>query len=327
MASWRQLLDDATRALDAAGVTAASTEARWMLEEVSGYDAAELLANRGDDAPARAVARLQGMVARRAAGEPLQYVLGHWSFRDLDLLVDPRVLIPRPETEVVAEVALDEAVRLGARRGRPRTFTRSHTPRPFTIADLGTGSGALALALATQLPEAEVWATDVSEDALAVARANLAGIGTAATRVRVASGSWFDALPPFLRGHVRLVVSNPPYVANREMQSLPADVADHEPMEALVSGPTGLEAIERILADAPSWLVANGSVVCEIAPHQSVDAVAVALEHGFEEAFTRPDLAGRERVLVARRRIGWPGWPTSSTSTRCSSGSGTGPRP
>jgi release factor glutamine methyltransferase len=300
--SWRELLDGATRTLTDSGVRAASTEARWMLEEVSGSELSELLADGSDAAPVRAAARLDDMLARRVSGEPLQYVLGHWAFRDLDLIVDPRVLIPRPETEVVAEVALEEAVRLGTKRGPARTWTAARrSSTRSTVADLGTGSGALALTLAAELPETEVWATDASEDALAVARANLTGLGTSATRVRVASGSWYDALPPYLRGHLRLVVSNPPYVANAEMAALPDEVARYEPMDALVSGPTGLEAIERVLAGAPAWLEPNGAVVCEIAPHQAVDAVAIAFEHDFDEAFTRPDLAGRERVLVARR--------------------------
>src|SRR5438105_5970876 len=141
------------------------------------------------------------MVARRAAGEPLQYVLGRWAFRTLDLMVDRRVLIPRPETEQVVEVALAEARRLHAR----------------IAADLGTGSGAIALSLAAELPGVDVWATDVSADALAVARANLAGIGTfAAARVRIQEGDWFGALPPELRGRLDIVVSNPPYIGDDE---------------------------------------------------------------------------------------------------------------
>lgn len=263
------------------------------------------------------------MVERRVAGEPVQYVLGHWSFRRLDLLVDRRVLIPRPETEVVAEVALEEAVRLGAKRGKRGSWAGTDTD--YYVADLGTGSGALALALADELPRAAVWATDVSEDALAVARANLAGSGTAAARVRLATGSWFDALPVWLRGELRLVVSNPPYIANSEIASLPPEVAEHEPLQALVSGPTGLEAIERVIVGAVDWLEPSGAVVCEIAPHQAVDGVALALESGYDEAFVRPDLAARDRVLVARRRVGSAEWRTSSTSTRCSNDSVTEP--
>lgn len=319
MNTWHDLCDDARRSLAAAGIASAAAEARWMLEEVSGYEPAELFRNGADRPPERAVARLTSMVERRVAGEPVQYVLGHWSFRRLDLLVDRRVLIPRPETEIVAEIALEEAVRLGATRGKRSSWAATDTD--YYLADLGTGSGALALALVDELPRAQVWATDVSEDALAVARANLAGAGTAAARVRLAVGSWFDALPVWLRGQLRLVVSNPPYVANSEIVSLPPEVAGHEPLEALVSGPTGLEAIERVVVGGAEWLEPSGAVVCEIAPHQAADAVGLALDSGYEQAFVRRDLAGRDRVLVARLRVGSSRWPTSSTSTQCSSDS------
>lgn len=236
---------------------------------------------------------------RRVAGEPLQYVLGSWSFCGLDLLVDRRVLIPRPETEVVAQVAIEEVRRLGERVGRPDPWGGALTH--YAVADLGTGSAALALALASALPEAEVWATDVSEEALDVARANIAGSGTPATRVRLASGSWFEALPTALRGRLRLVVSNPPYVAEHEVAGLPAEVAGWEPIGALVSGPTGLEAIEAIVAEAPGWLDPTGTLVLELAPHQAGVAIELALAAGFVAAHVLADLAGRPRVLVARR--------------------------
>ncbi len=128
----------------------------------------------------------------------------------------------------------------------------------YAVADLGTGSGAIALALARELPDAEVWATDASDDALAVARANVAGVGSAATRVRVANGSWFDALPDELRGTLRVVVSNPPYVAEHEVADLPLDVAEWEPRAALVSGPTGYEALEALIAEAPALARSGG---------------------------------------------------------------------
>ena len=239
------------------------------------------------------------MVERRLGGEPLQYVLGRWQFLGLDLLVDRRVLVPRPETEVVALTAIEEAVRFGARRGAGDPWRAADTI--YAIADLGTGSGALALALATELPDAEVWATDVSDDALAVARANLAGIGTAATRVRLLAGSWFGGLPDALRGGLRLIVSNPPYVAEHEVAALPSAVADWEPRGALVSGATGLEAIDAIVAEAPAWLEpTGGALVLELAPHQAEHAIARAVAAGFAEAEVRPDLAGRDRVLIAR---------------------------
>jgi release factor glutamine methyltransferase len=295
--SWQKLREDAERSLASGGVEDAATEARWMVEHASGYDAAELVAAEDELAGSRPAAYLTELVARRVDGEPLQYVLGCWTFLGLDLLVDERVLIPRPETEVTARVAIDEAVRLGARRGRPDPWGGAATT--YRVADLGTGSGAIALAMAAELPDAEVWATDSSQDALAVARANLAGTGLPSTRVRLAAGSWFDALPSRLCGHLRLVVSNPPYVAESELEQLPAELR-HEPRDGLVSGPTGLEAIEVIVRDAPGWLDAVGTLVCEIAPHQS-DAVRRAAAAGFDEVLVQRDLPGRDRVLVARK--------------------------
>ncbi len=278
MTRWRDLrAEAATRVGD--------REARFIVEEVSGFNAAEWVAAADTEPTPRQAARLREMVERRMQGEPLQYVIGSWSFRSLDLMVDPRVLIPRPETEWVVEIALEECVRLDLRRG--------------TVADLGTGSGAIALALAAALPGAEVWATDVSEDALVVARANVAGC--AARNVRVVAGSWFEALPAELRGELALIVSNPPYVAEHEVADLPALVVDHEPRGALVAGPTGLEALTIVIDHAPDWLCRPGTLVCEIAPHQADAVTELALTAGFDDAFVRLDLTGRPRVLVARR--------------------------
>ena len=297
MTTWRDLLDHAERSLTDAGTDSPEAESRWIIEEASGFDTGELLVHGSEPAPQVAVARVGAMLERRAAGEPLQYVLGSWSFRGLDLLVDPRVLIPRPETETTAEHAIDEVQRLGERRGPADPWAGSATA--YAVADLGTGSGALALALAAELPDAEVWATDVSEDALVVARANLAGAGLPAARVRVARGEWFDALPDALRGKLRLVVSNPPYVSEAEYPDLPPEL-HREPVVALVSGPTGLEAIEAVVAAAPEWLEPDGVLVLELAPHQAERAVELALAAGYAEAVIRHDMTARPRVLVAR---------------------------
>jgi release factor glutamine methyltransferase len=296
--SWRELRARAERELRAADLPDPGSEARWMVEHVSGYEGAELIVSDDEPATARAAEQLGALLARRAGGEPLQYVLGGWSFRGLDLLVDSRVLIPRPETEITAEVAIEEAERLGARRGTADPWAGIATS--YAVADLGTGSGALALALAAELPDAEVWATDASEDALAVARANLAGAGQPAVRVRLTDGEWFDALPVELRGQLRMVVTNPPYVAESELAGLAAEVREHEPRYALVSGPTGLEAIGTIVAEAPAWLQPGGALVCELAPHQRDAAIERAKAAGFAEALVRLDLTGRPRVLVAR---------------------------
>ena len=284
VAPWRSLLAEATDRLRDAGIDNAGQEARWLVERATGCTAAELAEQLGRPASERGATHLDNMLERRLAGEPLQYALERWAFRTLDLYVDRRVLIPRPETEVLAEVALDECRRLGAR----------------VAVDLGTGSGALALSLAVERVGLEVWGTDVSAGALAVARANLAGLGHAATRVRMVEGRWFAALPADLAGRVDVVVTNPPYVADGEMADLPAEVHDWEPHQALRSGPTGLEDIERIVAEAPRWLARPGSLAVELAPHQAERARRLAIGAGFTTATVWPDLAGRDRILLAR---------------------------
>ncbi len=260
-------------------------DARRIVERVSGYDGAELIVHLDERAPERARVECARMATRRETGEPLQYAIGGWGFRRLDLYVDRRVLIPRPETEQVVEVVRDELHRLEVRAP--------------VVVDLGTGSGAIALSVAVEVPGASVWATDVSPDALAVARANLAGIGgRVATRVRLLEGSWFDALPGELRGQVQLLVSNPPYVADDE--TLPALVSDWEPADALRAGPTGLEAVGAIVAGASVWLARPAALVVEIAPHQAERATALAREAGFADVDVRADLSGRPRALVGR---------------------------
>jgi release factor glutamine methyltransferase len=309
MASWRDARVATEARLRDGRVERPDQEARWMLERVSGYDGAEFVVAEHEDATEPALATLDAMVGRRLGGEPLQYVLGVWQFLGVELLVDPRVLIPRPETELVAQCALEEAERLGLRRGGGDVW--SGTVTADVVVDLGTGSGALALALATELPDAEVWAIDTSEDALRVARANVAGVGgSAATRIRVAQGSWFDALPAELRGEVHVVVSNPPYIAEHEVAELPRSVIDWEPYGALVSGPTGLEAIEAVVAGAAEWLDPDGGVlICELAPHQSDAAAELARAAGFAEVSVQRDLTDRNRVVIARTA-------TSDTSAR-----------
>jgi release factor glutamine methyltransferase len=260
-------------------------EARWILEEASG----EQLGTAGaEPVPKNAHARVVDMVERRRSGEPLQYVLGSWSFRGLDLMVDRRVLIPRPETEQVVEVALRELDRFDG--------------EDHVAVDLGTGSGAIALSIAHERKRVQVWAVDASPDAVAVAQANLAGLaGWAATRVRIVEGDWWGGLPADLKGRIDLAVSNPPYVSSAEMEALPREVVDWEPKHALEAGPAGTESVERILRAAPEWLTSSGTVVLELAPHQADSARALALSIGFGEVAVEPDLAGRPRALVARR--------------------------
>lgn len=281
--SWGELLHETVARLTGAAIDDAEISSRRIVEEASGWDGAELALHLGDLATVRGVSRLDAMVARRIEGEPLQYVVGRWSFRMLDLMVDSRVLIPRPETEEVAGWAIDEARRF---------------ERPLVV-DLGTGSGAIGLSVVTEVPDSMVHLTDVSEAALEVARANLAGIGRAASRVSISRGSWFDALASDLRGSIDVIVSNPPYVGDRE--HLPQLVADWEPTIALRSGPDGTRDLESLVEEAARWLAPSGSLVLEMAPTQTSQIASLAEGRGFEHVEVRVDLAGRPRSIIARK--------------------------
>ncbi len=292
--SWRDLLEETRGRLAAGPVEVGPEEARWIVEEVTGLAAADLLRSLDSPATVRGVARLDALVARRLAGEPLQYVLGHWPFRALDLLVDARVLIPRPETEGVVDAALAALARGGGGSAVDGAPALGGAP---VVVDLGTGSGAIGLSLAWEVPAADVWLVERAPGAAAVARANLVALGRAGRRVRLVEGSWFEPLPDALRGGVDLVVSNPPYVAADE--ALPDVVEDWEPGEALVSGPTGLEAIELIVAAAPTWLRPGGALVVEIGETQGPAVLALAAAADLTDAVIHLDLAGRPRTLVA----------------------------
>jgi release factor glutamine methyltransferase len=287
-----------------AEVVGAPHEARFIVDEALGLG---LVLGHPDpptgplDPGAAAAARR--MAARRAAGEPLQYVFGHWSFRSLDLVVDRRVLIPRPETEQVVEVALAEARRLRHARG--------DAGGGLVAVDAGTGSGAIALALAAELGPGvvrQVWGVDASTDALEVAATNLdtqrsSGVDGAA-RVELARGDWLEALPVELRGSVDLVVANPPYVSEDEWAGLAPEVRS-EPRRALVAGAArdgspGLADVEVLLEQCRAWLRRPGTAVIELAPAQAGPAQRLAKSHGYDEVRVEPDLAGRPRALVVR---------------------------
>lgn len=286
MVTWRELLADAAAQFASAGVDEPAVSARRIVEECSGADGSELALVLGDDVTERGVAAFDRRVERRLAGEPIQYVVGRWGFRTLDLFVDHRVLIPRPETEIVAGAAIDEVRRL---------IAAGHDP---TVADLGCGSGAIGLSIVAEVGTVDVWLTDVSEDAVTVARGNLAGLGARGTRGRLAVGSWFDALPIDLKGRLGVVVSNPPYIAAAE--ELEPAVADWEPSNALIAGPSGTEALDAIVDEAGSWLIDEGALVLEMSPWQT-GAVAEQAASRFLEVEVVDDLQGRARAVIARR--------------------------
>ncbi len=259
-------------------------EARWLCEVAVALDGAEFDAALDEPVTERMVAHLDAMLARYRAGEPLPYVLGRWSFRHLDLAIDRRVLIPRPETELVAGAAVELARAVPDRR---------------LVADLGTGSGAIGLSLAVELPVdgTTVWITDTSEDALAVAGANLAGIGRAAANVRIGRGSWFEALPCGERFDV--IVANPPYVAIASPELAPS-VREWEPAAALFAGADGLDALREIVRCAPSHLTVDGWLVLEIGADQGRAVRTLLGDAGFVDIEIRSDLTGRDRIALGR---------------------------
>ena len=236
--------------------------------------------------PPETVARIRGAAARRVRGEPLAYCVGLVGFRDLVLAVDPRVLIPRPETEIV----VDEALRAAA--GRPGGVA----------VDIGTGSGAIALSLATEGPFDRVIATDISMDALAVARANAARVGAEGRvdfRAGVDLAPLGDLKPP--GAQARVIVSNPPYIAYTEAAALPESVRAWEPPVALFADRDGMARYEALLAGAPPLLEPGGWMVLEVDARRARETASLAGALGYQQVRLVQDLAGRERVLVAQR--------------------------
>jgi release factor glutamine methyltransferase len=228
-------------------------------------------------------ARIVAAAEKLKGGMPMQYAVGRAAFRHLTLQVDPRVLIPRPETELLVEIAL------------------AHAGGGGTVADIGTGSGAVALALASEGQFARVIATDISADALDVARANLAAI--AEDRRGVVEFRQGDLLTPILGERVRAVVSNPPYISPAELADLPAGVRDWEPHLALFSADDGMAAIRAIVRDAPAVLEPGGILVMEVdARRAGLARDAAATDARYRDVELRLDLTGRERFLVARHK-------------------------
>ena len=282
-------LDAAIAALKGTSETARS-DAEELLSRLLGISRSALHLERDRALGEEQEARLEVWIQRRRHGEPVQYVTGRAAFRGLDLAVTTSVLIPRPETEQLVESVLEV---LSAERAR--------WPAP-RILDLGTGSGAIALALAQEWPAAIVTATDQSKDALEIAKANAREHGLEA-RVLLLHGDWFEAVAADERFEV--VVSNPPYIAETERDILPPEVREHEPSEALYSGPSGLEALRTIVDESPRHLVGHGLLALELAEMRAQEVLAwLDGAHDWQDVSLRDDLAGRPRILRARRQPG-----------------------
>ena len=284
--SWEELLSETTRRLEGDN---SALEAKWMIEEVSGVTN---LHDYQEQAKPIQLKRLSKLIARRLTGEPLQYVLGRWQFRELDLFVDDRVLIPRPETEILVGYALEEC------KSKKNQLDET---RSLNVADLGCGSGAIGLSIAREIQEVSVWWTYVSEGAIAVTRANLAGLGMVGQKVSISQGSWFEALPQEMLEKLDVIISNPPYISDSE--ELPLEVSEWEPSSSLRSGPLGTEDLSFLLNNSIEWLSAEGQLILELAPMQADQMVEEAKNLNFREVQLRNDLTGRDRVLMAKKPL------------------------
>ena len=220
--------------------------------------------------------KLRELVKRRAAGEPLQYITGETEFSGLTFTVDPRVLIPRPETELLVEVVLQR--------------------KPSKIVDVGTGSGCIAISIAKRLPSVEIWALDVSAEALEVAVANAARHG-AEKNIRFLQSNLLEKLPVSFKADA--IVSNPPYIASGELAKLPREVKDFEPVRALVAGEDGLEVIHRLVIGTKRVLSPSGFVALEIGAGQCAAVAELFGKNDFEVAQVVKDLQGHERIVVS----------------------------
>jgi len=254
-------------------------DAELLVGHALGLPRIELYTNfdRPLDEPELAACR--ALLERRGRREPVAYILGRWGFHGLDLAVDGRVLVPRPETEVLVErcLALLEGVQ---------------APR---FADVGTGSGAIALAVKSARPDASVTATDVSADALAVARENATALGL---EIELAETDLLAGV----EGRFAVIASNPPYIGEAEMAALEPEVAEYEPRLATVAGPAGTEVLERLAAAAAAALEAGGSLVVECGAGQAEAVRGLMAAAGAGETTAEPDLAGIDRVVTGR----WP---------------------
>ncbi|MGO4702420.1 peptide chain release factor N(5)-glutamine methyltransferase [Dyella sp. 2RAB6] len=272
--------------LDVRGALAAATQrlgeridAEALLLHALDKPRAWLIAHDTDVLDDATRAAFEAMVARREAGEPVAYITGRRGFWSLELEVTAATLIPRPETELLVELALE----------------RLPPDRPCRVVDLGTGSGAIALAIAKERPRAEVSAVDLSMEALAVARDNAQRLGL--ERVRFVHGTW---MTPLSGERFELVVSNPPYIEAADPHLEQGDLR-FEPPGALASGADGLDAIREIVANAPAHLDPGGWLLLEHGWNQGAPVRALLQQAGYAEVFTATDLEGRERVSGGRR--------------------------
>lgn len=281
----RAELTSAEDRLRRAGVPDPELDAELLLAHVLGTDRAGILTRARDPLGSELARRYEELVQRRERRQPLQYLTGTQEFYGLEFAVDPRVLIPRPETEGLVEAVLRLKPAEGAR-----------------VVDLGTGSGCIAVTLAVECPQVRLFAVDRSPAALDVARANALRHGVE-QRIEFSTGD-LGRVPAVWRGRMDIVASNPPYVTEEEWSTLQPEVRDHEPRDALVSGRSGLEAYRRLAPAAFDMLRPEGRLVVELGYGQVSRVEALLRAAGFTGVESFPDLRGIQRLLVARREAG-----------------------
>lgn len=279
------VIAEATARFERAGVTSPRVDAEWMLADILGYPRSTLLLHREDALTIEQAARLDEMIVRRERREPLGYILGNVRFRGLTLDVGPGALVPRPETELVAERAIDLVRERCVRSNRP------------TVVDVGTGTGAIALSIAVEAPDARIYATESSAAARGWTLRNLAHTGL---RVTLLPGSLLGPLHPSLGSNCDVIVANLPYLSEEEWELTEPEVRRYEPREALVGGPTGLEPLVDLIEEAQHWLSHAGWLVLEIGETQGEDVSRFMTASGYREVSIRKDLAGRDRIVEGR---------------------------
>jgi len=291
----REALVEGSRALAAAGITSHSLDAALLLADVLTVSRASLAAAAPDPLDEEALAAFRGYIKRRLDGACVAYIVGRKEFYGLEFLVNPKVLVPRPETETLVQVTVNS-----------EQLTMNNEPvttegKPPRVLDVCTGSGAVAIAVKHHLPQVEVWATDMCADALEVAGTNAARLLPPGS-IQFFRGDLFEALPTAPHCLFSLIVSNPPYVPAADIPGLSPEVRA-EPVLALDGGEDGLAVIRRIIAGAPQWLNPGGALLLEADPRQMQAIAGLLAEHGFEEITTFTDLSGDDRVIRGRKPV------------------------
>ncbi len=277
-----EVRDKTVAYFEKAGIESSKNEAERLMAETLGIKRLELFLNYGKPLAEEELAALRERIRRRAKREPLQYILGYWDFHDIRLQLQPGVLIPRPETELLVEAVIHRVKEI-------------ENPR---IVDLGTGSGAIALALAKALPQAKVLAVERSPEALAQARANAEALGLR-ERVAFRSGNWLDGLEL----EADCIVSNPPYLTEAEWSEAQPEVRDHEPKEALVAEDAGMADLKAIVSEARSQLAEGGFIALEMGIDHGPAMRAHAEECGYRDVEVLKDDSHRDRFLFGKNFV------------------------